>query len=226
MYKLFSFLFALILFSNCINAQVKRQVIKRTTISSPDKKITAEILLNNKNQLVYNLQYAGKKVMDNSALGIIREDADFASNIEWLSVSDPISVKDSYKLLTAKKSSIKYAANKKIITVQNSNGDAMRIIFQVSNDGVAFRYAFPQISSDVKKIKKELTSFKFYEGTRAWLQPKTEAQSGWEHSNPSYEAHYKMDIATGTPSPGPNGWIYPAMFKYNDVWMLITEAAL
>ena len=35
-----------------------------------------------------------------------------------------------------------------------------------------------------------------------------------------------MDIPTGTPSPGPNGWVYPALFKYNDVWMLITEAAL
>ena len=35
-----------------------------------------------------------------------------------------------------------------------------------------------------------------------------------------------IDIATGTPSPGKNGWVYPALFKYNDTWMLITEAAL
>jgi hypothetical protein len=35
-----------------------------------------------------------------------------------------------------------------------------------------------------------------------------------------------MDIATGTPSPGPNGWVYPALFKYKDTWLLITEAAL
>lgn len=125
-----------------------------------------------------------------------------------------------------KKSAITYTANKRTVSLLNTNSDAVNIVFQVSNDGVAFRYEFPQISTDIKKIKQELTSFKFNEGTRAWLQPKTEAQSGWEHSNPSYEAHYKMDIATGTPSPGPNGWIYPAMFKYNDVWMLITEAAL
>lgn len=216
----------LFLFALHVQAQLKREVVKRTTVSSPDKKIVAEISLGSNKQLFYSILYGGKKITENSALGLLREDADFASNMEWLSVSDPVYVKDNYKLLTAKKSDIKYAANKKEITVQNSNGDAMKIVFQVSNDGVAFRYEFPQISTEIKKIKQELTSFHFIEGTRAWLQPKTEAQSGWEHSNPSYEAHYMMDVKTGTASPGPNGWVYPAMFKYNDVWMLITEAAL
>jgi hypothetical protein len=96
----------------------------------------------------------------------------------------------------------------------------------VSDDGVAFRYAFPEKSTDVKKITAEATSFHFNEGTRAWLQPKTEAQTGFEHTNPSYEAHYMMDIATGTSSPGKNGWVYPALFRYNNAWLLITEAAL
>lgn len=209
-----------------VQAQVKRAVTKRTTIVSPDKKITAEVLLNNDQQLVYNIMYNGKTVLQNSALGIVREDADFSTALQWLSYSEQTYVKDQYKMLTAKKSTITYGANKKIITVQNKNGDEMQVIFQVSNDGVAFRYVFPQISTAVKKITSERTSFHFLEGTRAWLQPKTEAQSGWEHSNPSYEAHYMMDIKTGTPAPGKNGWVYPAMFKYENTWMLITEAAL
>ncbi|WP_462255004.1 glycoside hydrolase family 97 protein [Ferruginibacter sp.] len=208
------------------DAQLKRQIVKRTVITSPDKKIIAEVLLNSNKQLIYNILYAGKKVMENSALGIVREDANFSTGMQWLSASEQSSVKDSYKMLTAKKSYIKYLANKKTITVNNSNGDAMQVVFQVSNDGVAFRYVFPQISSAIKKITTEATTFHFLNGTKAWLQPKTEAQSGWEHSNPSYEAHYMMDIKTGTPSPGKNGWVYPAMFKYDNVWMLITEAAL
>jgi hypothetical protein len=114
----------------------------------------------------------------------------------------------------------------RIIETQTASGKKMNIVFRVSNDGVAFRYEFPETSTDVKHINAEATSFHFFDGTRAWLQPKTEAQSGFEHSNPAYEAHYEMDIPTGTPSPGPNGWVYPALFKYNDVWMLITEAAL
>ena len=207
-------------------AQLQRPVVKHTTVISPDKKITVDVSLNNNKQLVYAIQYAGKKVLESSTLGIVREDADFSNGLQWLSVTDPAVVKDSYKILTAKRSAITYVANKKIITVQNTNGDAMQVIFQVSNDGVAFRYVFPQISTAVKKITAEATSFHFIEGTKAWLQPKTEAQSGWEHSNPSYEAHYMMDIKTGTPSPGKNGWVYPALFKYDNVWMLLTEAAL
>jgi alpha-glucosidase len=209
-----------------IQAQQKRVVIKNTIITSPDKKIAVQVLLDKDQQLVYNIQYAGKTVLQNSALGIVREDADFSTGMQWLSSSDMLYVKDKYNMQTAKKSTISYAANKRTIAVQNKNGDAMQIIFQVSNDGVAFRYVFPQISSAIKKIKHETTTFHFLEGTSAWLQPKTEAQSGWEHSNPSYEAHYMMDIKTGTPAPGKNGWIYPALFYYNNTWMLITEAAL
>ncbi len=209
-----------------LQAQLKRAVIKRTTIVSPDKKITAEVLLNDNQQLVYNILYNGKTILQNSALGIIREDADFSTGMQWLSYSDQVYVKDQYNMLTAKKSHIIYGANKRVISVQNATADQMEVVFQVSNDGVAFRYVFPQISAAIKKITQETTSFHFLEGTRAWLQPKTEAQSGWEHSNPSYEAHYMMDIKTGTPAPGKNGWVYPALFKYDNAWMLITEAAL
>ena len=174
----------------------------------------------------YNIRYEGETILQNSRLGIVREDADFSTAMQLLSSSAQSVVEDNYKMLTAKKTTIEYLANKRVIRAANKKSDAMNIIFQVSNDGVAFRYEFPQTSSDVKKIITEATSFHFIEGTKAWLQPKTEAQSGWEHSNPSYEAHYMMGIETGTPSPGKNGWVYPAMFQYKNTWMLITEAAL
>jgi alpha-glucosidase len=226
MKRFFLFLVTLSFFTNSVTAQQKRTITKRTTITSPDGKIVAEVLLDKNNLAVYNIKYAGKTILQNSALGIIREDADFATNLQWLSNSEQKRITDKYKMLNAKKSAIAYTANKKTISLLNANSNAVNIVFQVSNDGVAFRYEFPQISTEIKKIQQELTSFKFNESTRAWLQPKTEAQSGWEHTNPSYEAHYMMDIKTGTPSPGKNGWVYPAMFKYDDVWMLITEAAL
>ena len=226
MRRIFFVLSTAFFFCCTVIAQQKRNVVKRTLITSPDKKIIAEVFLSNNNTAVYNIKYSGKTILQNSALGILREDADFANGMQWLSSSEQKTVKDEYKMLTAKKSSIKYTANKRTISLLNKNDDAVNIVFQVSNDGVAFRYEFPQISTEIKKIKEEITSFHFNENTRAWLQPKTESQSGWEHSNPSYEAHYMMDIKTGTPSPGKNGWVYPAMFKYDNVWMLITEAAL
>jgi hypothetical protein len=214
------------LFFGVIQFAIVIRLIAQQSVESPDKKIMVSIAVDANGKPSYRIKYQNSVVLQNSQLGLIREDADFSEKLK-LSISSPTQkVTDHYQLLTAKKYSSRYSANKKVFHFKNKTGRLLDIIFQVSNDGVAFRYEFPEKSTDIKKITAEVTTFHFNDGTRAWLQPKTEAQSGWEHSNPSYEAHYMMDIAAGTPSPGPNGWVYPALFKYNDVWMLITEAAL
>lgn len=210
----------IVLITCCTNLSAQP---KAYVISSPDKKIVVSC---NPSEAIYTIKYKGETVLADSKLGLIREDGDFSQGLKIIKVSSPLIVKDRYRILTAKKKNINYTATRAIIEAQNVSGKKMNIIFQVSNDGVAFRYEFPEKSSDIKKISEEATSFHFNDGTRAWLQPKTEAQSGFEHSNPSYEAHYMMDIATGTPAPGKNGWIYPALFKYDNTWMLITEAAM
>jgi len=192
-------------------------------VSSPDNNILVNCDVA---KAVYTVSYKGQSILKESRLGLVRDDEDFSHELKLIKASTPVIVKDNYTMLTAKKKNISYIATRAVIETQTPSGRKMNIVFQVSNDGVAFRYEFPENSPDVKKIKAEATSFHFYDGTRAWLQPKMEAQSGWEHSNPSYEAHYIMDMPTGTASPGKNGWVYPALFKYNNVWMLITEAAL
>src|SRR4030095_2521168 len=193
------------------------------SISSPDKNI---VITCNVGKAVYAVSYKGQSILKESKLGLVRDDGDFSENLQIIKASIPVMVKDNYTLLTAKKKNISYTAIRGVIETKISSGKKMNIVFQVSNDGVAFCYEFPERSNNVKNITAEATTFHFYDGTRAWLQPKTEAQSGWEHSNPSYEAHYIMDIPTSTASPGKNGWVYPALFRYRDVWMLITEAAL
>ncbi len=193
------------------------------TVSSPDKTIvvTCDVA-----KATYTILYKGNTVLAESKIGVVREDEDFSQNLKLIKASSPVLVTDNYSMLNAKRKNITYKATQRIFETRAASGKKMNIIFRVSDDGVAFRYEFPETSTDIKKISAEATSFHFNEGTRAWLQPKTEAQTGFEHTNPSYEAHYKIDIAAGTPSPGPNGWVYPALFKYNDTWMLITEAAL
>ena len=196
---------------------------KTIVITSPDKNISVKC---NVADATYNISYKSQLVLDNSKFGLVMEDGDFSKDLKLIKTSNPATVKENYTTLNAKKKNITYTATERIIETQTTSGKKMNIIFRVSNDGVAFRYGFPGKSTDVKHVTSETTTFHFFDGTRAWLQPKTEAQSGFQHSNPSYEAHYEMDIPTGKPSPGPNGWIYPALFKYNNTWLLITEAAL
>jgi hypothetical protein len=96
----------------------------------------------------------------------------------------------------------------------------------VSNDGVAFRYVFPETSTRVHRLTTESTSYRFSSQTRAWLQPIAAAKTGWGETNPSYEELYEKDVAVGTPSPTGAGWVYPALFRTGDTWMLISESAL
>jgi len=192
-------------------------------ISSPDKKIQVAC---KPGESTYNINYKGETILKDSKLGIVREDEDFSKNLKVVKVAPPRIVKDNYVMVNAKKKNISYTANQLLIETQTTSGNKMNIIFQVSNDGVAFRYEFPGRDEVLRKIKSETTSFRFPEETRAWMQPKTEAQTGFEHTNPSYEAYYMMDIPVGTPSNSKNGWVYPALFKHNNTWVLITEAGL
>jgi alpha-glucosidase len=192
------------------------------TIASPDKNIVVTCNIQGPD---YSISYKGQPVLLKSKLGLVREDEDFSKALQLVKVSPPTIVTDAYTMVNAKKRNIRYIATERVFATKTASGKKMNVIFRVSNDGVAFRYEFPEVSTDIKKISSEATTFHFHDSTKAWLQPKAEAQTGFEHSNPSYEAHYMMEIPTGTPSTTKNGWVYPALFRYNDTWLLITEAA-
>jgi hypothetical protein len=194
-------------------------------ISSPDKNISAQILI--KDGFVTYEAYCQKSlVLENSKLGIIREDADFSKDLSFLSADNIKPVADNYELLTSKRKINSYKANNQIFHFKNNSGKLMDIIFQVSNDGLAFRYFFPGSGQEIFKIKKEITSFNFPSKTKAWLQPLAVAKSGWSNTNPSYEESYQKGIDAGTPSPTEAGWAYPALFNSGNHWILISEAFL
>ena len=192
-------------------------------VSSPDGRIR---VICDVEAATYTVEVDGATVLNEGRLGVMREDGDFAADLRSVAISEPTTVRDAYTSKNAKKYRIEYEATERTWETENADGQRMHIVFRVSNDGVAFRYVFPDTTAEVKRIVSEATTFPFRQGTRAWLQPKTEAQSGFEHTNPSYEAHYMSDIPVGTPAPGDNGWVYPALFRYGDTWLLLTEADL
>ena len=44
--------------------------------------------------------------------------------------------------------------------------------------------------------------------------------------NPAYEEFYENEIPVGTPSPTGAGWVYPALFRSGDTWLLLSEKGL
>jgi len=199
---------------------------KTYIVRSPNQKISVSFWLTEQGEPVYSVSHSGTPVLRESRLGLIRSDEDFSRNLFLDSVSNEIIVKDKYTLLYGKKSTCYYEGIKRIFYLKSKNLKPMEIIFQVSNDGVAFRYHFPDKTEDKVKIYKEVSSFHFDTSAKAFLQPCPDARTGWCFTQPSYEEYYQIEIPVGTPAPFQAGWVMPALFNYGKYWICITETAV
>jgi alpha-glucosidase len=195
-------------------------------ITSPDTNISVSVFVTEQNTLAYSVTRAAQSVILQSDLGLQLTSADFTQGVTIESRSRVIPVSDDYTLRVGKKSHITYHANEQTFSILNAQQQKLILTFRVSDDGVAFRYAVKDSLIANKTFVNETTSFQFAENTRAWLQPMSVAQTGWSNTNPSYEEHYQMDIAVGTPSTLGAGWAFPALFKTGDNWVLVSEAGI
>ncbi|WP_020654501.1 glycoside hydrolase family 97 protein [Massilia niastensis] len=195
-------------------------------LTSPDRHISVAVAVSPSGTLTYSVSRDGKPVLLPSELGLQLQGADLSGKLR-LSSSSPVKpVRDAYELATAKKRRIAYRANEQTYTVRNAQGQAMDVVFRASNDGVAFRYLVRDPKLPHKQFVAESTSFAFDKSAKAWLQPMSVAQTGWMNTNPSYEEHYRREIAVGTPSPMASGWVFPALFRSGDTWVALTEAGM
>ncbi|MBS1792785.1 MAG: glycoside hydrolase family 97 catalytic domain-containing protein [Acidobacteria bacterium] len=194
------------------------------SVSSPNKRLRVEFALNADGAPRYSVTLDGKAVLLESMLGLVREDADFSAGLKLVAASKPEAVRDRYELLTIKRRLNDYRATRVVYQLRNAAGKNIEIVFQVSDDGVAFRYRFPETDAKTYRIKEEKTSYRFPSDAKAWLQPMAKARTGWKESQPSYEEYYEQEIPVGTPSTLGAGWIYPALFRSNEIWALVSES--
>lgn len=218
-YPVVIFLFALLLIAG------KNSFAMSNTIPSPDGRLSVDFQVNDKGTPVYSIQLDGKDVLLPSPLGLVRDDGNFAESLTLEKASPVEKVSDTYTMKVGKRKSCVYHANRRTFTLKNSDGQTLQIIFQVSNDGAAFRYAFPADAGKTHSVTQENTAFAFAPTTVSWLHPMPVAKSGWSRAQPSYEEHYSIEKPVGQPSPYGQGWSFPALFKTADnIWVLICDS--
>ena len=140
-------------------------------LASPNGGLEAQFGLDDQGAPWFQLLADDVPLIRPSPLGISLHNTAFVDGLEVEAVSDSEAVTDRYRLWTGKRSPVEYHANRRTITLRNPDGHAVTINFQLSNDGLAYRYEFPGTSEDVRVVTAEHGGVHFFHGTRAWLQP-------------------------------------------------------
>ncbi|MGR3809673.1 glycoside hydrolase family 97 catalytic domain-containing protein [Jiulongibacter sp. NS-SX5] len=209
---LLSFFFCFINFAN-LKAQYQ--------IHSPDGSVQLTVDLESNGSLSYEV-YSSKngmntRLIQSSELGITRNDCDFYTGLTLNSI-DSTSENQTYQLHSGKKKSHQFES--RTITFHTSKcGVNFDILFKVLNNGVAFRYFFPDNSTAEYHVASEHSEFKIDNTLGvAWMQENF-------NSYPVYEGFFD-EMAVGASSTQASGFVFPALMTVNNHWLMLTETDL
>ena len=207
MNRIITFLFSLAFFSSIYANEVG--------VSSPNGQLVVTVSETD-GHVTYAATLNGQQVLNPSALGLKTNIADFTEQLLILN-SQLSSVSSAYTMRGTKASKADYKANQLTVDLKNKHGQPISIIFQVSDNDIAFRYAIPRQKVGRREYKRalvyeELSSFNFPDATTTFISPQIGPESGWEQTKPSYEEGYSADAPMNVKSQYGHGYIFPALF--------------
>lgn len=144
-------------------------------------------------------------------LGLVREDQTFGDKLSLLGASEIRFIEEEYTAIHGKRSNSSNVAHERVVSFENPDRSKFELIVRAYDDGVAFRYSFPE-DEGIYVIEDELTSYQIEDGTTRWLQK-------W---NPANEGFYSSTTDGSTQEE----WCYPALFHTEDEssWFLLHES--
>jgi hypothetical protein len=191
---------------------------QKVSVVSPNKKITV-LLFNQQNTEVgewylkvgYNNEGKTSDALPIISLGLSRSDQDFSKELKFLKVVKPLLVNETYTALHGKRSQCSNSANETVVSFENPGKAKLNLIIRAYNDGVVFRYEFPEKEGSFV-MNDELTAYSIPDSTKRWM----------EKFNPANEGLYSTMVDGKTQQD----WAYPALFNTpaKDCWYLIHEA--
>ncbi|WP_431209996.1 glycoside hydrolase family 97 catalytic domain-containing protein [Puia sp. P3] len=202
-----------------LHAQAAPPAAAGLRVVSPNGAIKVELGLDGEGALFYQVNYVRggetAAAVPRSALGITREDADLSTGLEYAGLVSERKVVDEYRMLHGKRGYCRNEAKEKVFRFRNRGGQMVDVVFRAYDNGVAFRYVFPEEGKSIR-VTGERTSFAIPAGTERWMQQYTSA----------YEGLYPLRTNGRGDKPDQREWGFPALYKVKNkpVWVLVTEA--
>jgi len=210
-------------------------------VTSPDGKLVVTVS-DTDGKAQYSVDYNGNSFLLNSPLGMKTNIGDFSQGLTLQEKFETAVVEDEYSLPNIKKSHVEYKANQakfdffKESTVSRmgrtstTNSLVFSIVFNVSNNDIAFKYIIAQpkggqYPTQCCTISEEVTGFRFPEGTTTFLCPQMRPLTGFARTAPSYETDYNLDAPMGD-NAGGLGWVFPGLFHVANGWVLVSETGV
>ena len=199
------------------------------SVSSPSDKLKVTVS-DAGGRLYYTVTRDGHDMLLPSALGLKTSVGDFTRDLSIVD-SKTGAIDETYQMRGTKASSAAYKANTLTLNLQNKDGRTFSMLFQVSDNDIAFRYLIPrqninQIEYKRARIVSELSSFNFPDGTTTFISPQIGPETGWEQTKPSYEEGYSADAPMAVESQYGHGYIFPALFHLPNGWVLVSETGV
>jgi hypothetical protein len=192
---------------------------QKAVVQSPNKKIVVELFNKQSNDLgewyikaAYNNNGKITEAVPQIDLGLLRSDQDFSKELKFLKAGKPFLINEKYTALHGKRSDCSNTGNEVIVSFENPSKAKLNIIIRAYNDGIAFRYEFPEKGGSFT-VKEELTAYTVPQETTRWLEKWNTANEGL------YTVMNKEKVLSGD-------WCYPALFNTpdKDCWFLLHEA--
>lgn len=195
------------------------------SVSSPNGDLSLNILIKN-GTAFYSVTYKGGIVLEDSLLGLITNAGDFTTNMNFVN-STTAKVEETYNQTKIKQSKVNYNANTLNCVFSNAKQQKIAVLFQVSNNNIAFRYELPAWGdTKVCVVSEEKTGFKFPSTTTTFLSPMMRPMTGFARTAPSYESGYEAD-APLSKTTSSEGYVFPGLFNLaNKAWVLLSETGV
>lgn len=204
-------------------------------ITSPDKNLILSFSLTAKGEPTYALTYKKEPVIKTSKLGLETKDVPSFLDGFTLTATDKKSVDETWSPVLGEQKNIRNNYNEMVVTLtQKAQKDRyIKIHFKLFNDGLGFRYEFPeQKNLNYFIIKEEKTQFALAGDHKAfWLPGDFDTQEYSTVTSDLSQVRSKMKEAV-TPNASqttfsPTGLQTPLMMKSKDgLYINIHEAAL